>query len=443
MKSALSLLYLPLALSFGGLREPSSAPSKCLEPRLDVSAEPLVAREMWEAGVELLHQGLEGSTHAGNVAATASTAPAAGSFARTRRPRQHCLLDALYRLPPSLLRAAIDRTNKTALCDRLDDEALLPQRGFVVTRGALGPKAFHEALEAVAPLPVTRVEAGGRQYSDSFSLRARGVLAALNGLIARWDGAGLLATPPRRDARENATPPAGESVQMRVSSALYVSVDPVSADGSRLNWHVDASQEGTRAHKFWVLLHKAEAAEAAAHSNVVVLPSTGIDAVGATAARMLEARVRAAAGVPPPPPSSPAGPMLSDSCQPKCVRPCCELRGSSACSGCDARAGCHPAAKCFRDEPSPPTEPPAATWMAQYEEIEKRATRVSLWDALLEGVGCPLELTPGDALFFAEDVYHRTQDLLHTRGALLVTVPMLTVLGRPDQGWDGVKGLVY
>ena len=42
--------------------------------------------------------------------------------------------------------------------------------------------------------------------------------------------------------------------------------------------------------------------------------------------------------------------------------------------------------------------------------------------ALLETVGCTLVLDPGDALFMTEDVFHRTQDLLANRVAMLLEV---------------------
>ena len=42
--------------------------------------------------------------------------------------------------------------------------------------------------------------------------------------------------------------------------------------------------------------------------------------------------------------------------------------------------------------------------------------------ALLETVGCTLVLDPGDALFMTEDVFHRTQDLLANRVAMLLDV---------------------
>ena len=41
---------------------------------------------------------------------------------------------------------------------------------------------------------------------------------------------------------------------------------------------------------------------------------------------------------------------------------------------------------------------------------------------LLNALGCTLELAPGDAIFMAEDVYHRTQDLLADRVAMLINV---------------------
>ena len=41
---------------------------------------------------------------------------------------------------------------------------------------------------------------------------------------------------------------------------------------------------------------------------------------------------------------------------------------------------------------------------------------------LLERIGCTVALDPGDAVFFTEDVWHRTQDLLADRLAMLLNV---------------------
>ncbi len=41
-------------------------------------------------------------------------------------------------------------------------------------------------------------------------------------------------------------------------------------------------------------------------------------------------------------------------------------------------------------------------------------------ERVLSDVGCTVELDAGDVLFFEEDVYHRTQNLLADRVALLI-----------------------
>ena len=303
---------------------------KCIEAQIPVTSAPLVAREQWEAEVEALLQSRAG-------AAQAATAERAASPTQGQRPRQHCLLDLLFQLSPSIVRGALKRTNTTGMCDRMDDETLLPLRGFTVVRGALGPEALREAREMVSSLPVTRVEAGGRQYSDSFSLRTKKVVTALNRLMARWSQKGLLAIPPERGVRPRSVA-ADQSFQMRVTSVMYVSVNPGEADGSNMNWHNDGSEssDGGREHKFWVLLSKSGAETSTGLSNLVVLPSTGIDAVGKMALELMKPSPRVSL--------PPGTPVVNSACKEHCKNTCCHDSSSSGreCSGCDSRVRCYP-----------------------------------------------------------------------------------------------------
>jgi hypothetical protein len=118
-----------------------------------------------------------------------------------------------------------------------------------------------------------------------------------------------------------------------------------------VDWHVDGDgYRRSRIHKLFVLLHK-EAGEAAReHANLVLSPSTGLDAL--------------------------ADAVLTAQQQQRKE----QQQSRSARS-------------------SPPSE-----------------------EALLEAIGCPIALESGDAIFFAEDVYHRTQDLLAERVAMLLNV---------------------
>ena len=57
----------------------------------------------------------------------------------------------------------------------------------------------------------------------------------------------------------------------------------------------------------------------------------------------------------------------------------------------------------------------------------------------LEGMACDVPLDPGDVLFFREDLFHRTQDVLHDRLALILDVwrtPLASgVRYRPEMRW--------
>ena len=107
----------------------------------------------------------------------------------------------------------------------------------------------------------------------------------------------------------------------------------------------------SRIHKLFVLLHK-EAGEAArGHANLVLAPSTGLDA-------------------------------LADAVQTAQQQP---------------------------------------QEQQQQQSLSARSSPSSE-EALLEAIGCPIALESGDAIFFAEDVYHRTQDLLAERVAMLLNV---------------------
>ena len=57
----------------------------------------------------------------------------------------------------------------------------------------------------------------------------------------------------------------------------------------------------------------------------------------------------------------------------------------------------------------------------------------------LEGLGCDVPLDPGDVLFFREDLFHRTQDVLHDRIALIIDVWRMPLAAnaryRPEMRW--------
>ena len=63
----------------------------------------------------------------------------------------------------------------------------------------------------------------------------------------------------------------------------------------------------------------------------------------------------------------------------------------------------------------------AITLLPKHTDHRTLGEDIVAW-ALLETVDCTLVLDPGDALFMTEDVFHRTQDLVANRVAMLLEV---------------------
>ena len=291
------------------------------------------------------------------------------------RVRQPLVLERLQRQPPHVLASALaalpprSSAAPPKYCHAPEELAQLPWRGFVVLRQVLSTESCRAALAAhrTSYSSESKVEAGGRVYSHQLSeeqLRAAApsLLDQLQRALDMLHERGVL--PPTR------APFATDgTAALRVTGGQYIAIDPARARAhgcpqctertcqqaeceSLVDWHVDGDgYRRSRIHKLFVLLHK-EAGEAArGHANLVLAPSTGLDA-------------------------------LADAVQTAQQQP---------------------------------------QEQQQQQSLSARSSPSSE-EALLEAIGCPIALEAGDAIFFAEDVYHRTQDLLAERVAMLLNV---------------------
>ena len=290
------------------------------------------------------------------------------------RVRQPLVLERLQRQPPQVLTSALaalpprSSAAPPEYCHALEEPAQLPWRGFVVLRQVLSTESCHAALVAhrTSYSSESKVEAGGRVYSHLLSEEQ--LRAAAPSLLDQLQRA-LDMLHERRVLPPTRAPFATDgTAALRVTGGQYIAIDPARARAhgcpqctertcqqaeceSLVDWHVDGDgYRRSRIHKLFVLLHK-EAGEAAReHANLVLSPSTGLDAL---ADAVLTAQ---------------------------------QQQRKEQQQSWSARS-------------SPPSE-----------------------EALLEAIGCPIALESGDAIFFAEDVYHRTQDLLAERVAMLLNV---------------------
>ena len=277
--------------------------------------------------------------------------PVASRFPPLVRLPQQAVLSRLIRLPA--LSEALAAYERGAHCAALEDASQLPERGFVVLRQVVSVENRQALLASLAQTGIAKVEAGGRVYSRNFG---RGELGRMSpGLIpelqAKLDALHALNLLP--PARAPSTIDGSSAIQ--VNSGAFIRVDTSylkDKSAPSPDWHVDGDgYRQSRQHKLWLMIDKQEGKEARSHSNIVVTPSTGLEAL-ADAALAIDAE-----------------PTLL----PK-----------------------HTNHRTLGEDP--------VAW------------------ALLETVGCTLVLDPGDALFMTEDVFHRTQDLLANRVAMLLEV---------------------
>jgi len=150
-------------------------------------------------------------------------------------------------------------------------------------------------------------------------------------------------------------------------------------------WHFDAQPAPLRFHRHWLLLGKEEGMLAANRSNLIVTPSTALTA-------LLEAALR--------------------------------MRERSGEGEAEAEDGAPPAADGGGGPDRDCSQTPLL--LADGGALNLDGSHVPSGDALqlevLEAISCTPALRPGDAVFWLEDVMHRSQDLLAERVALLLEV---------------------
>uniref|UniRef100_A0A6T9KSW9 Uncharacterized protein n=1 Tax=Haptolina ericina TaxID=156174 RepID=A0A6T9KSW9_9EUKA len=255
---------------------------------------------------------------------------------------------------------------RAASCTDLEDISLLPLRGFVVLRKAIDAADIEHALAVLHANPnVSKVENGGRVYSDqlsfhSFGRRFRNRLA--DGLHSMDD---LEVLPPSYATG------GGRAEQLDVRDGMqFVSTDKAKAKASLCpgdcigDWHVDgAGQNGIGVHKLWLLVDKEPGTEQRALSNIKLAP---------LAATVEDDPLRHSG-------------VLPRSAVAQCVP---HTDGFAACQAAE---------------------------LARVRRLQYNA-------AFLEEVGCVPALDPGDAIFFLSNVLHRTQDMLADRVAMLINV---------------------
>ena len=286
------------------------------------------------------------------------------------RPPQPNVLKMLERVDSLEIRRALKSFNKSKNCAHNEDTTSLPQRGYVIVRGAISKSSIEQGTAAFAAHPVvTKIESEGRVYRDLEDVQVEipGIHSELNTILDTFDKKNLL---PHIVGGGSGN---GGGRPYQIGGANFVSID---AEKSRTSvcphckdeqcfsrecwnigdWHVDGvGYRGQSIHKFWVVLSKNDSTATMqrefvrSHSNIVAVPHGAIEDF----AEKVSAKLH------------------NDTI----------IRNLN-------------------------------------RGDESMHTRYDI----LEALGCSLELDVGDAVFFFADVFHRTQDMLVDRTALLVNV---------------------
>uniref|UniRef100_A0A7S2DAN9 Uncharacterized protein n=1 Tax=Haptolina brevifila TaxID=156173 RepID=A0A7S2DAN9_9EUKA len=277
--------------------------------------------------------------------------PAATRFPLFVRLPQRAVLSRLIRLPRNTLDNVLASHRQADYCSGLDDASLLPSRGFTILRQAVSAATRAELMASLAETSIQKVEAGGRVYSHNFPAHdiermSAGLRPELQAKLDALHTQQLLPLARAPGTVDGSAP-------IQVSGGAFIRVNTSLLRGKSAptpDWHIDGDGHmQSRQHKLWVMLDKEDGEEARAHSNIVVAPSTGLEALAHAA---------------------------------------------------------------LDHDPHPTLMPKRTDYSAHGQDPLSTAT--------LEAVGCTLVLDPGDALFMSEDVYHRTQDLLANRAAMLL-----------------------
>ena len=308
-------------------------------------------------------------------------------------PHATRLFADLAALPSAVFWAAIERLPSGEQCAHEGPEGLRA-RGYAVERGLLSASAALALAKQQLP---SELESEGPARFRSRSLD-RAELAAGSEFVAAaesalegWRAQDLLPHSCSADA-------------LRLSSASYVRTDPAAAERARCpgrclgKWHVDHQTSCPRFPRLILMVHRAASGGRGAdggwqHGNLQVANQEALRRLHRLALelnsteRCEEADARGAeggAGAP-----GPVGARLAAAAV------------QSATHGSKAQQRRRGAAE-------------AEAEAADEEEAPRR-------EVALEAASCLVTLDPGDALFFAGDVYHRTQDCAAARVALQAT----------------------
>lgn len=372
----------------------------------------------------------------------------------------------------------------TGACARAEDVASLPERGFVVVRNALSRTSLDAALAALhRRLDVQNFEPGegqggnntpGRRYSETISQarleeEAPTLVEELQLLLNRWRAESVVPRSHAPGTAEFGAPLrlfGGQWVLTNATEARANGCDtcaftpsrcaPACTDILRSDWHVDsAGVRGVRMHKIWVMLWKEERDGARGHANVNAVPSDGLEVL---AAAVLEDYAHA---------SSQSTEATAKSVK---VFEFMDADGSGEVDADEFTNGIEATpylrmlkerqrrklmSRVDTDSNGGISLSELAHWLQKLTDLGRstktdeetsvgetsRADVIQMGDEevarmaasgrggaaphlsrMLDAVGCLVELDPGDVLFWSEDVFHRTQDTLAHRFALLLNV---------------------
>ena len=315
----------------------------------------------------------------------------------------HCAA-RIRALSPAQLADASARLRKARPC-ALEDPTAAHASGVLLVRGALSAAARDSAVapfnrhRAAANGTAARLRAspflGRTSWRGSHVADVQVAAAALDALLVQWDRAGLMPPPQSALARRAAALPSPP----RIVDFEYLELEAAKVRRGCPSkewhlcvslWHQDASVDGVDIYRIWVLLNRSEAVDAAdlvalglnastparEHSNIAVAPLDRVDALCAIADQL-----SAAEG------------------------------GIRALSPQGAAAHLVAARTSLLDAGAADAE---AERLAQVEVFARRRDQQAL-----DAARCDVIADPGDLLLLRPKVFHRTQDALVDRVAMI------------------------
>ena len=312
----------------------------------------------------------------------------AGGCDEETEQQVHAALAELAALPEETFWGVLATT--APACGAADDLSALRLRGYAVVRQLISEDALARA-NAVMPA-VDRVSETKRFASETFSRSqlqsdVPEILASMENLVQDWDSRGLL-PPSQQSAAATAV---GGYQYIRTDPTTEVHWCPSPCLGK---WHVDPSGSCPRLPKLSVMVHRDRNSDWE-HSNIVLAPTQSIVALGEAARRANATTATDATG--------------GEACEPQ----------HSDDASCRAQREAQPVWDLHQRRALAQSATATATQGSIEEQGGAMPPRREL---ALEHVSCVVKLEPGDALFFAGDLYHRTQDTASARITLQATL---------------------